>query len=77
MELTLGQFFLVLLALTLGAFFAVWFVTRMNFMRRKNAERARVQTCRICAVLYEAQRDEVSLCPACGSKNESTPQSGV
>jgi len=66
---------MILLSMAVGlAFVVIGFI--VNTMRRRRREvqlRKGVILCRICGVRYEGGNEDISICPACQTPNESRP----
>ena len=56
------------------AFLSVsWMVSTVRVRRREVQRRKGVILCRICGVRYEGGNEDMTLCPACETPNESRP----
>lgn len=66
---------LMLVCVGLGiAFVTLWWALAVRRVRKVETQKhAGVITCRICSVRYEPGKDDVSVCPACGTRNEQQP----
>ncbi len=66
---------LILLSMALGlAIVAIgWLVSSVRVRRREVQRRKGVILCRICGVRYEGGNEDMTICPACETPNESRP----
>ena len=66
---------LILVCLALGLSFLVisWLVSSVRVKRREVQRRKGVILCRICGIRYEGGNEDITICPACETPNESRP----
>lgn len=66
---------LILLSMALGLAIVVvgWVVSTVRVRRREVQRRKGVILCRICGVRYEGGSEDITICPACETPNESRP----
>ncbi len=66
---------LILLSMAIGlALVAVgWVASTIRRSQREVQRRKGVILCRICGVRYEGGNEDISICPACQTPNESRP----
>jgi hypothetical protein len=66
---------LILLSMALGLTIVVigWVVSSVRVRRREVQRRKGVVLCRICGVRYEGGNEDMTICPACETPNESRP----
>ena len=66
---------LILLSMAIGLVFVLvgWIVSTVRVRRREVQRRKGVILCRICGVRYEGGGEEMTICPACETPNESRP----
>ncbi|MDB6074159.1 MAG: hypothetical protein JWO89_1799 [Verrucomicrobiaceae bacterium] len=66
---------LILLSMALGLAIVVigWLVSSIRVRRRELQRRKGVVLCRICGVRYEGGNEDMTICPACETPNESRP----
>jgi len=69
---TLGELILVICILGVGLVVCGWLMEVARVQRREKAGRRSVILCRICGVRYETGTEQVTVCPSCGTPNEST-----
>ncbi len=71
-DVTLGELILILCILGIGLVSFGWFLEITRAKSREKAGRRSVILCRICGVRYESGTEPVTVCPSCGTPNEST-----
>ncbi|MDB6140854.1 MAG: hypothetical protein JWO94_3926 [Verrucomicrobiaceae bacterium] len=66
---------LILLSMAIGLVIVVigWMVSTVRVRRREVQRRKGVILCRICGVRYEGGSEDMTICPACETPNESRP----
>ncbi len=66
---------LVLIVLAAGVLLVVagWVISTIRARRRELQRRKGVILCRICGVRYEGGSEDMTICPACETPNESRP----
>ena len=50
-----------------------WIVSTTRTLHRETRRRKGVILCRICGVRYEGGNEDMTICPACETPNESRP----
>jgi hypothetical protein len=75
---SLGTLILLMLAVGLALVLVLWLSGVSGVHRVEKQKHQGLITCRICSVRYEeaphaTEASSVSICPACGTPNESKP----
>ncbi len=72
-NVTLSHLILLCMAIGLAMVLAGSVSTLLRRKRREVQRRKGVILCRICGVRYEGGNEDISICPACQTPNESRP----
>lgn len=72
-NVSLSELVLIILAAGLVLVIVGWVISTIRARRREVQRRKGVILCRICGVRYEGGNEDMTICPACETPNESRP----
>ena len=72
-NVSLSQLILVCMAIGIVIVVIGWLASTLRQRRREMQRRKGVILCRICGVRYEGGNEDMTVCPACETPNESRP----